>query len=149
MRRILITAGLVVLYCGITKADSSIAPQPAFTYNTSVASMTTVIISVSTSATTGATQVDNPQMLGRTALEIQNIDASATLWCLPVSTTPTVNGGREIAPGGWWNPNSLQTYYQSTYSSSTYSVTVSSVPVKFWCLSDGSGATKAAVSQAY
>lgn len=126
----------------LAAASLQAVENPISTYQVGIASVTTFIISVSTSSIApGATQMDSPQLKGRVVTEIQNIDATANLWCLPTSTQPVVNGGRKIAAGNsWivsfqdiagrpWNPLQAQT--------------------NFWCLSDGAAATKAAVTQIY
>ena len=124
--------------------------SPLFTYQAAVSSITTVVVNVSTSgASTGATQVDNPQLFSRVALEIQNIDTAANLWCLPVSTTPVTNAGRKIAPGNSWIVSAVDTFYQLVYSTTTQQNTNVKTPVKFWCASDGASATKAVVTQLY
>lgn len=147
---ILLAVACAVLLPPVTAhAAGAYGIQPAFSYQTAVSSITTNIITVSTSSTTGATQMDNPQMASRVSLEIQNIDSSANLWCLPVSTMPVVNGGRKIAPGSTWAVSTMDTYTNPSYSTSTFITTSSTTTAKFWCLSDGAAATKAAVSQAY
>ena len=88
--------------------------------------------------------MDNPQVTSRVSLEIQNIDTVANLWCLPVSTMPIVNGGRKIPAGSSWIVSSMDNYY-TTASGGSAVVTA----IKFWCLSDGLAATKAAVTQLY
>lgn len=142
MKKILLAGILVgLMLCLVCKAHAAGAYsiQPSYTYQTAVSSITVVIVSVSTSSLTGATQVDNPQLSSRVSLEIQNIDSSASLWCLPISTMPVASGGRKITAGSSWVISTRDKYY----SSSGFSA------VKFWCLSDGTSPTKAAVTQAY
>ena len=150
MRKLLVMLSLAwacaLLMPGRAGASGTI--QPGFTYQTGVSSITTNIISVSTSVTTGASQMDNPQVANRVVTEIQNIDTSANLWCLAISTNPTVSGGRKIAAGASWIVSVMDNLYQINYSSTT-GQTPSTLGVKFWCLSDGAAATKAAVTQMY
>lgn len=143
MKRLMGSIFLLLAVCGISHAGGFIVPQ--YTYQTGVSSITTVIITVSTQGAVapGATQMDNPQVANRVATEIQNIDATANLWCLPVSTMPVVNGGRKITPGSTWVVSFLDIIYPGTPAGGT------NLPVKFWCLSDGAAVTKAAVTQAY
>lgn len=151
MRRVL--AG-IILAVGIflpsgARAAGAFGIQPSYAYQTAVSSITTIIITVSTSSATGATQVDSPTVTNRVALEIQNIDATANLWCLPVSTMPIVNGGRKIAAGASWVISTADVYYTTSYSTTTFLSSPVTSTAKFWCLSDGASATKAAVSQSY
>jgi hypothetical protein len=151
MKKFLIPGMLAVFVLFLparSRAAGAYGVQPAFTYQAAVSSITTTIITVSTSSISGATQMDNPQMASRVAIEIQNIDTAANLWCLPVSTTPTANAARKIAAGSSWSVSSMDNYYTTTYSSTTGSSPVTT-NIKFWCLSDGAAATKAAVTQAY
>lgn len=146
MKKLLLSSVIYLwLCCGLAHAGSII---PMFTYQTGVSSITTAIISVTTSVPTGATQMDNPQLANRVAVEIQNIDSTANLWCLPVTTTPFINGGRKIASGNSWIVSAMDNFYQIIYSSTTGS-SPNTFNVKFWCLSDGAAATKAAVTQVY
>lgn len=137
MKRLLLVASLI-LAAGWCRA----AAIPSLVYQTGISSITTAIVNVSTASTPGATQVDNPQVPGRVALEIQNIDATANLWCLPVSTKPVVNGGRKIPAGSSWAVSVLDTIVRPGQPQST-------TGVKFWCLSDGAASTKACVTQLY
>lgn len=123
--------------------------SPAFTYQTAVSSATTNIVTVSTSSITGATQVDNPQVPNRVVLEIQNIDASANLWCLVNSTMPVVNGGRKISAGSSWVVSVMDNFYTQVYSTITNTTSTVNVSEKIYCLSDGTSGTKAAVTQLY
>lgn len=116
--------------------------NPSLVYQTAISSATTVIVSVSTSSVTGATKMDNPQIPGRVATEVQNIDAAANLWCMLGSSNPVVNGGREITPGNTWVVSMSDRFLSPGFPQS-------STIVNFWCLTDGAAATKAAVSQAY
>lgn len=147
MRRLFFAVGLMLAYCGIARADAYGTPQAQYTYQTAVSSNPLAIINVSTSSITGATQMDNPQLLSRAAMCIQDIDSSANLWCTPVSTTPVVNGGWKISAGSFWCPNSAATFYQVLYSTTTNNNTVTTVANKYWCISDGTSTTKAAVIQ--
>lgn len=124
---------------------------PSFVYETAVSSGNTVIIAVSS---TNVTQVDNPQLVSRASIEVQNIDATANLWCVVVSsitpTVPAANNGRKIAPGGSWFPNFLSTISIVSFSTTTQSTTTTQTAAKIWCISDSTSATsKAAVTQAY
>lgn len=113
--------------------------EPSRVYEVGIATMTTTIISVSTSTVTGATQMDNPLMNERVTIEIQNIDASANLWCVGGRSNPTVNGARKIAAGNSWIVSILDRTLQTGGNpTSTFN---------FWCLSDGAAATSAAVTQ--
>lgn len=122
---------------------------PAYTYQSAVSSAVVTIVTVSTSVTTGATQMDNPTLSGRVTTEIQNIDASANLWCLITSTTPIINGGRKISAGSSWIISALDFVYRNSYSTSTFVNSVTRGALNFYCLSDGASGTKAAVTQAY
>jgi hypothetical protein len=144
---LLITACTVLLPPRTVHASGGNSPM--FTYLTGVSSITTTVVNVSTSSVTGATQVDSPTLANRVVLEIQNIDSTANLWCLAVSTAPTVNGGRKLSPGNSWVVSSMDVYYNQTFSTSTFTNVISSTTAKFWCLSDGTSATKAAVTQMY
>jgi hypothetical protein len=140
MKKILFLAGLLL---GMTGALALAAPPiPTFTYQVGVSSITTNIITVSNSV---ATQMDNPQLSGRVAVEVQNIDASANLWCLPTSTpAPAASAGRKIAAGNSWIVSVLSGFYTGGFSP-----TVSTTTVNIFCISDGGGSTKAAVTQIY
>lgn len=139
MKKIL---ALLVLVLAASKANAF--SVPALTYQTMISSVTTVIVSVSSNSATGATQMDNPQLPGRVVMEIDNIDATANLWCLPVSTTPVANGGRKIAPGSTWVISVADGLISGGANPPVRTT------VKFWCLSDASGSTsKAAVTQGY
>jgi len=149
----LITAGLFAVFALFlpSKGLAAAGIAPMFTYQAAVSSITLAIVTVSTSsagAGPGATQMDNPQLTSRVGIEIQNIDTAANLWCVPVSTNPSTNNGRKIAPGNSWIVSTMDTFYQTSYSTSTGATTVV-LPVKFWCSSDGAASTKAAVTQLY
>ena len=137
MVRRLLLVGLMCFMASFVHAAS----VPGLFYNVAISSITTTIVTVSTTA---AVQMDNPQLAGRVSIEIDNIDSTANLWCLPGSTTTAAasNSGRKITPGNSWTvaiadgilgPGSLPVR----------------TPVLFWCRSDGTSATKAAISQAY
>lgn len=149
--RKLFPLGILAVFAFLFPSRSQAAggSVPMFTYQAAVSSITTAIVSVSTSAQPGATQMDNPQLFSRVGIEIQNIDATANLWCLAISTTPTTNNARKIAAGNSWVVSIVDTLYQISYSTVTNSVTTATVPAKFWCLSDGAAATKAAVTQLF
>lgn len=149
----LITAGLFAVFALFLPSKGSAAGGivPMFTYQTAVSSISTNIVTVSTAAigvAPGATQMDSPQMYSRVSVEIQNIDSSANLWCLPISTMPVVNAARKIAAGSSWIISATDTFFQVNYSTSAGQTTVV-LPVKFWCVSDGASATKAAVTQSF
>lgn len=157
MRKFL--AGLLLLVActvlGFPKAVHAAGengPQPTYGYQTAVSSGVTNIVSISTSSVgngLGATQVDASTVTGRVVIEIQNIDSAANLWCVLGSTTPTVNGGRKISAGGSWIVSIASTLYQTLFSTTTGLATnIAYVPL-IYCLSDGSAATKAAVTQTY
>lgn len=120
---------------------------PVFGYQTAVSSITLVVVTVSTSV---GTQVDNPQMANRVALEIQNIDTTANLWCVPVSSAAiAVNAGRKIAAGNSWIVSTMDTFQGVSFSTTTGRATNTSASAPFYCLSDGAASTKAAVTQLY
>lgn len=148
MKRFLLLAFMMIAG-SVCYADNSNVIA-GFVYETAVSSGNTIIVNVSTSV---VTQVDNPQLPGRAAVEVQNIDATANLWCVPVSSsTPTVpssGNGRKISAGASWFPNFLATISVVTYSTTTQSSTTTLIPAKIWCISDGAATTKAAVTQAY
>lgn len=151
MKRFLVFLSVMMLpliWHSKAEAAGAYGIQPAYVYQTGVSSITTNIVTVSTSSLNGATQVDSPLMANRAVLEIQNIDSSANLWCLAVSTTPTANNAREITPASSWIVSVMDTLYTVSYSTSTGATPVTGT-VKFWCLSDGSSSTKAAVTQMY
>lgn len=115
---------------------------PTLVWQTGVSSITTNIITVSTSSVApGATQMDSPVLKGRLVTEIQNIDATANLWCLPVSTMPVVNGGRKIAAGNSWIISFIDVAGRPLNPSQSNT--------DYYCLSDGAAATKAVVTQLY
>lgn len=134
---------------GFCRADNS-NTVAGFVYQTAVSSGSTLVITVSTF---GATQMDNPQLAGRAAMEIQNIDSTASLWCTAVSSyTPTVvssGNGRKISSGASWYPNFLSSISYVNYSTTTGNTTTYTTAAKIWCISDGAAATKSAVTQAY
>lgn len=119
---------------------------PSLVYQVGVSSITTVTISVSSSPVAGATQMDNPQLLGRVVVEIDNTDAAANLWCVPSSSAPlTANSGigRKIPPGSSWVVSIVDRVANP-------GLFAGATAVKFWCLSDTTSATsKAAVTQMY
>ena len=121
--------------------------NPTLTYQTAISSITTTVIAVSTFTIAPAVnQVDNPQLVGRVVMEIQNIDTSANLWCVPTSTASLTSNsgvGRKISPGGSWI---ISIADGLIVPSGNPSVRTS---VKFFCISDGAAATKAAVTQEY
>lgn len=127
---------LIFALAGISRAGTI---TPSFTYNTAVSSVTTQIITVSNAS---SVIVDTPTLLGRVVVEIQNIDATANLWCLPTNTAAT-NAGRKIAAGNSWIVSLVDTVYGTNPSAP------SSAALHFYCVSDGGGSTKAAVTQAY
>jgi len=113
---------------------------PGLMYQVGISSMTTNIISVSTFA---ATQVDNPVLAQRVSIEIQNIDSTANLWCLPgvsLSSAP-VTSSRKIAAGAAWVVSMRDTLLRPSSTSNS--------SIDIFCTSDGTASTKAAVSQAY
>lgn len=149
----LITAGLFAVFALFLPSRGSAAGGivPAFTYQAAVSSITMAVVTVSTSAAgagPGATQMDNPQLYSRVGIEVQNIDLTANLWCLAVSTNPATNSGRKIAAGNSWIVSTMDTFYQTAYSTTTGVSTVV-VPVKIWCSSDGAASTRAMVTQLY
>ena len=122
---------------------------PTLTYQTAISSITTNIITVSTfTLVPGATnQVDNPQLVGRVVMEINNMDASANLWCVPTSTAPLSSNtgvGRKIAPGSSWVVSIADGLIANFGANPPVRAAV-----KFFCISDGTSATKAAVTQEY
>lgn len=139
MKKFLFIAAILLGGLSLSYASGLV---PELTYQTGISSVTTAIVTVSTStigAGPGATQMDSPQLIGRVAVEIQNIDATANLWCLPVSTAPVASGGRKITAGSSW----VVSFKDKTANAWGNFV------VKFWCISDGAASTKAAVSQMY
>ena len=110
---------------------------PSRVYEVGISSVTLFKISVSSWQ---ATQVDSPALSGRVSMEIQNIDSSVNLWCVPgvsISSTP-VNGSRKITPGSTWVLSLINTLYPSGSAADVY------------CMNDGtSGATNAIVTQMY
>lgn len=139
-RKLGLLTGLLFL-SGICMAGSF---EPSLFYQTAITSITINEIYVSTStagAGPGATQVDNPQMAGRASIEIQNIDSTANLWCLAVSTAPKVStGARKILPGSSW-VISVKDKIPDPINGPT--------SVKFWCISDGTAFSTATVTQLY
>lgn len=109
---------------------------PALMYEVGIASITTNVIAVSTSA---ATRVDTPALAGRVSVEMQNIDTSASLWCGPVSGNASANSGRKITAGSSWILN-LSDTNKKPGGEQAFSI---------YCLSDGTATTKAAVTQLY
>lgn len=121
---------------------------PTLTYQVAISSIATISVQVSTSAAgagPGATQVDVPQLAGRVALEIQNLDASANLWCLPISTAPVVGKARKIAAGATWVISTSNIHNAPVGSVGTTAGT----PIKFWCVADGTQSSTATVTQLY
>lgn len=124
-------------------AYASGGPIPDYSYQVGIASITTNIITVSTSV---ATQMDNPTLSQRVAIEINNIDASANLWCLPTSSpAPATNAGRKITAGSAWEV----AFHDRTTVPNDPTRVYSSTNTNVYCVSDGGSSTKAAVSQAY
>lgn len=149
IKGLFLTAAILIASFSLAHAAGGINPQPQFTYQTGVSSITTNIVIVSTSSVTGAVQVDSPTLTSRVVLEIQNLDSSANLWCLPVSTKPVTNGGRVISPRSSWIVSTLDTYYGIVYSTITNSSSATTNTAKFWCISDGVTPSSAAVTQMY
>lgn len=141
----------VVCVLGLSQAHAAASISPSFTYISAVSSATVSIITVSTSIIGGASasQMDSPQLAGRTAVEIQNIDATATLWCLISSTAPAASAGHKITAGNSWIVNMLDNVFYTSFSTTTNRETTTYTNVKFYCISDGAAATKAAVTQAF
>lgn len=143
---------VVLIFACAVKVHADQGVSPMFTYQTGVTSATVNIITVATSTVGGglfvAANVSSPTLQGRAVIEIQNIDASANLWCLISSTAPATNAGRKIAAGNSWIVSILNSVFQDTYSSTTGNSTVVT-PVNFYCVSDGASPTKAAVTQLY
>ena len=146
MKRLFCIAALVSIYASIAGATGGVIPS--LVYQTGVSSITTNIISVSTSPTTGATQMDNPTLQNRVAVEIQNIDPSANLWCLPTSSaslTSNTNTGRKISAGASWVLSFTDRVYVPNDPTRVFSATNTNL----WCISDGTSTTKAVVTQLY
>lgn len=156
MRKIL-TGLLLTVACAVflspMTAHAAGLVSPAFVYQTAVSSITTNIITVATSTVGGApfvaAQMDTPKMANRVAIEIDNIDTTANLWCVTNSTVPAASAGRKIVPGASWVVNMMDNFYTQNYSTITNTTTTVSTPATIYCLSDGAAATKAAVTQAY
>jgi len=147
--RLVIMAGCILAFARVQSAfaNSLSGITPTYVYETAVSSVVTNIVNISSAP---STQADSPQLAGRVAVEIQNIDSSANLWCLTNSTTPTTNNGRKIAAGASWIVSTQETVYYTVYSTSTSpNVNVYTSPARFWCVTDGAAATKAAVTQLY
>jgi len=163
MKRLKLLGLLAVFTVLIPPKARALGPGivPAYTYLTAVSSITTpcpLIINVTSSPVTGASQMDNPQLPNRVVIEIQNIDTTANLWCAMGSTTPVVigstapivNGGRKIAPGASWVVSTADIFNVPSVSTSTGVLSYIKSKINFWCLSDTASATsKAAVTQEY
>jgi len=147
--RFILIAGCAVFWFPLT-AYSAGPINPSYTYQVAVSSITTAVVTVST---TVGTKMDNPQLSNRAVIEIDNIDSTANLWCLPVSSSTPValstTSGRKILPGSSWILNLFDTLYTVSYSSITNTTTNVAVTANLWCISDGGASTKAAVTQAY
>lgn len=108
------------------------------TYQVASSSVTTIVVAVSS---TTATQVDNPALTHRLAMEIQNTDGTASLWCSPLSNV-TTSTGRKIASGSTWNLSFASQMQSSAFGTPTL--------FHIYCLSDSTSATSnAVVTQAY
>jgi hypothetical protein len=134
MKKLILTVGILL---GVSQAHAAAVPQ--YVAQVAMSSATTTIVTVSNAS---ATKMDNPQLAGRIALEVQNIDSSANLWCAP-SSTVTANNGRKIAAGNSWI---LSFNFQTTTGTPAKPVIA---PFNIYCISDGGGSTNAAVTQAY
>lgn len=151
MRKLLIPGLLAVFVLFLPTRSRAAGPiNPAYTYSVAVSSGNTNVITVSNSV---PTQVDSPPMVNRAVIEVQNIDSTANLWCVVGSssapTVPAANSGRLIASKASWIVSVLDTFYMPQYSTITFTSTTLLVPAKVWCISDGAGSTKAAVTQLY
>lgn len=115
--------------------------EPDRVYQVGIASVTVTKVTVSNSV---ATQVDTPTMPDRVCLEVQNIDSTANLWCVPgvaISSAP-VNGSRKIAPGASWVVSIIDKVYCSNGPDNS-----GKCKLGVYCTSDGTGSTNAIVTQ--
>lgn len=135
MKRLFLVAGLFFTMGRLTLAQDI---SPTFTYSAAVSSITTTIVNVSSNP---AVIIDSPTLYGRAAMEIQNIDTTSNLWCVP-NSSPSVNGGRKITPGNSWIISAIDSVRSNLNNVASYAIHI-------WCVTDGAAATKAAVSQAY
>lgn len=127
MKRLLLLAFFVA---PLAHADTVV---PDRVYQVAIASFTVNVITVSTST---ATQMDTPLLTNRVSVEVDNIDGTASLWC-GQATSVAKNAARKIAASGSWLIGILD---RSAFTNAAMHV---------YCISDGTSATKAAVTQMY
>lgn len=138
MTKLRILIGLLLSFPALALANEYV---PELVYQVGVSSVTGFAVTVSTQGPVapGATQVDNPQLVGRATIEIQNIDTSANLWCVAGSTIALVSNSRKITPSAAWIVN-LRDKSTPMFQNFLF---------KFYCVSDGTAATKAWITQLY
>lgn len=90
-------SALAIMFACVISANAEVE-------NADVANSTSsVSVSISSSALSGdITNVDSSCTPGRKAVEIQNLDASANMFCGFVSSTVSRTVGRKITPGATW-----------------------------------------------
>jgi hypothetical protein len=108
--------------------------DPVHTYVAANSTFTVVQIAVSSSV---PTQVDAATVAGRVQIEVENIDASANLWCGASVSISSTTASRKVAPGVAWV---LPVSNQSLLVGNKISV---------YCVTDGAASTKAAITQLY
>ena len=129
MKKILFAGLLLFAFAGEARADLPVSI-------TAEKEATTIVVDVS-SGTASFVLSDAAVMPEREALEIQNIDPTAKVYCMAGGASPTVGGGRLIPPnGGVWALN--------------IAARNDSERIVVKCITDaGAGATKLAVTQAH
>lgn len=134
MRKLLVALSLVAGLGLSAHAAGSLVPDRI--YEVGIASGINFHISVSTSV---VTQMDNPTLAGRVSVFVQNLDASANLWC-GYNNIVSSSTGVEILKGG-----NFLTFGMLDKSGQPYGANA----LHIWCTSDGSGSTNAAIAQSY
>lgn len=98
MKKLFLSLALLMGLSVISDAGTKV---PNLIYEVGISSITLFKIQASSWQ---ATQMDNPTLTERVSIEVQNIDSTNNLWCMPgvsVSSAP-INGCRKIAPGASW-----------------------------------------------
>jgi|HubBroStandDraft_3_1064219.scaffolds.fasta_scaffold188777_2 hypothetical protein len=130
---------LLMLGCFWMAPLAHAAPVPYYVTEVAQSSGTTNVVLASTIS---ATQMDNPQLTGRTVIEVQNLDSSANLWCAPRSNVKS-GLGRKIASGNSW----ILSFNFQTITGNPANPVIA--PFHVYCISDAVKASSATVTQAY
>jgi len=143
--------GLLVLGLGLAVTS----PRHAFadTYTLAISSWTVNTVSVSTFAWT---QVDSPQLAGRTSIEIYNVDTSSPMYCrqdnapfITIAVSSNVPSNVRTIPKSGGNVPNWWSLSLSSFASNRGAYPVStSMPVYCLAAKDGAAGT-AQVTQSY